>query len=169
VCSSDLKRTSPITLEEAVKADLGLMAKQPFHDSAELPPPQLRAAAIFKEDSSERDDSPGIASDRPDDLVVTHLPLSTTPYGTDEERAAVEALESRIEDAVQRVGGDHDGNEFGDGRVQLFTFGPDADAVLEAVRSALGDFPVRAGAYAEKRYASSDEDDPPRRERVELS
>jgi hypothetical protein len=104
-----------------------------------------------------------------EDYVVTHLPLSEAPYGTEEDREAVAALESRIEASVEKIGGDHDGNEFGDGRVELFTYGPDADAVLEAIRSALGEFPLRPGAYAEKRYAQVDDDAPPRRERVELA
>ena len=32
------------------------------------------------------------------------------------------------------------------GEAVLYTYGPDADALLEAVRSRLGDFPMRPGA-----------------------
>lgn len=39
--------TSPITLEQAVKAHHGLMPEPRFQESAELRPPHLRAAAIF--------------------------------------------------------------------------------------------------------------------------
>jgi Immunity protein 26 len=151
--------TSPLTLEEAVKTHHGLEPKGTFHESAELPPVHLRAAAIFghlAEGAPERD-----AEEGPEPYVVTHLPLSSAPYGTDDEREAIAALEERIQAAVAPIGGDHDGHEIGGGHVRLFTYGPDHDAVLDAIRAALGDFPVRPGAYAEKRS--------PRRERVELA
>ena len=89
--------------------------------------------------------------------VITHLPLSDDEFGTGEEREAVFALEDRLTDAASALGGEHDGNEFGDGEAVLYTYGPDADALFEAVRSCLADFPVRLGAFAVKRYGRADD------------
>lgn len=99
--------------------------------------------------------------------MVTHLPLSGDEYGTEEEREAVYKLESRIRKAAAKLGGEHDGNEFGEGQAILYTYGPDADAVLEAIVACLDDFPVRAGAYAVKRYGRAEDPDATQ-ERVEL-
>jgi hypothetical protein len=104
----------------------------------------------------------------PDHSVITHLPLSGDEFGTAEEREEVFALESRIETAVEALGGDHDGNEFGGGEAVLYTYGPDADALMEAIRSALAGFAVRPGAYAIKRFGAFD-DDEAREERVPLA
>jgi hypothetical protein len=99
--------------------------------------------------------------------LITYLPLSGDEFGTVDEREAVFALESRVEEAVARLGGEHDGNEFGEGQAILYTYGPDADALLVALRSSFADFPVRDGAYAIKRYGRAD-DAQARTERVEL-
>jgi hypothetical protein len=100
--------------------------------------------------------------------VITHLPLSGDEFGTPEERDAVHELEDRIEAAVATVGGDHDGDEFGGGEAVLYTYGPDADALLDAIRNSFEDFPLRPGAYAIKRYGAAD-DPAAREERVSLA
>ena len=100
--------------------------------------------------------------------VITHLPLSGAEFGTDDEREQVFELEDRLGEAVVALGGEHDGNEFGEGEAVLYTYGPDADALLDAVRKSLGRFPVRPGAYAIKRYGRAD-DPGAREERVDLS
>lgn len=91
--------------------------------------------------------------------VITHLPLSGGAFGAEDEREAVFALETRIEKAVAELGGEHDGNEFGEGEAILYTYGPDADALLAAIRRSLEDFPLRSGAYAVKRYGHADDPD----------
>ena len=50
----------------------------------------------------------------------------------------------------------------------LYTYGPDADAIFDAVRECLLGFPLRPGAYAIKRYGAADDPDA-REERVSLS
>jgi hypothetical protein len=100
--------------------------------------------------------------------VITHLPISGDDFGTEDEREAVCALEARIESAVAAVGGEHDGNEFGSGEAVLYTYGPDGDAVLEAIRGCFEDFPIRPGAYAIKRFGAAD-DPAGREERVPLA
>jgi hypothetical protein len=102
-----------------------------------------------------------------DHAVITHLPLSGDEHGTADEREAIFAIEGRLIEAAAALGGDHDGNEFGGGEAVLYTYGPDADALMEAVRACLGDFPLRPGAYAVKRYGRAD-DPAAREERVPL-
>ena len=103
-----------------------------------------------------------------DHAVITHLPLSDDEFGAAEEREAVFALEDRISAAAERLGGEHDGNEFGAGEAVLYTYGPDADKLVAAVRSCLEGFPLRPGAYALKRYGRAG-DPTAREERVELA
>lgn len=100
--------------------------------------------------------------------VITHLPLSGDEFGTEEERAAAHELEGRIERAVRGIGGEHDGDEFGAGEAALYTYGPDADALFEAIRGCLEGFDVRPGAYAIKRHGRADDPDA-REERVTLA
>jgi hypothetical protein len=103
-----------------------------------------------------------------DHAVITHLPLSDDRFGTAGERDAVHELEARIEEAVDAIGGDHDGDEFGEGEAVLYTYGPDADALFDAIQRCLDGFEVRPGAYAVKRYGRSD-DPGAREERVPLA
>ncbi len=98
-------------------------------------------------------------------MVITHLPLSDDEFGTEEERESVYELEDRLEGAAAAVGGDHDGHEFGGGEAVLYTYGPDADRLLDAVRESLHGFSVRPGAFALKRYGRADDPDA-REERV---
>ncbi len=100
--------------------------------------------------------------------VITHLRLSDDQFGTHEEREAVFDLEGRIMTAVAAIGCDHDGNEFGGGEATLFTYGPDADAMLAAIQGALQGYDVRPGSYAIKRYGRA-QDPHAREQRVELT
>ena len=113
-----------------------------------------------------RKKKPTAASD--DHAVITHLPLSDDEHGSAEEREAVFTLEDRLIEAAARLGGEHDGNEFGGGEAVLYTYGPDADDLFDAVVTCLGDFPIRPGAYAVKRYGRADNPGA-REERVPLS
>lgn len=81
-------------------------------------------------------------------MVITHLPLSDDEFGTEEERESVYELEDRLEGAAAAVGGDHDGHEFGGGEAVLYTYGPDADRLLEpfgraSTDSVFGPAPLR--------------------------
>jgi hypothetical protein len=103
-----------------------------------------------------------------DQAVITHLRLSNDEFGTTEEREAVFELEGRIAGSARRVGCFHDGNAFGGGEVELFTYGPDADVVFGVIEESLRGFDVRPGSYAIKRYGAV-EDPNVREERVELA
>ena len=113
-------------------------------------------------------DLPAEVSIGQDQAVITHLRLSDDEFGTTEEREAVFALEGRIADAAERIGCFHDGNEFGGGEVELFTYGPDADALFAVIQDSLRGFEVRPGSYAIKRYGAVEDPDV-REERVELA
>jgi hypothetical protein len=102
-----------------------------------------------------------------DHAVITHLPLSGDTFGTKEEREAVFAVEKRLMKAAAKLGGEHDGNEFGEGEAVLYAYGPDADRLMDAVRDCLQGFAVRPGAYALKLYGRAD-DPSTREERVPL-
>jgi hypothetical protein len=100
--------------------------------------------------------------------VITHLSISGDEFGTEDEREAVYAREARIESAVKAIGGEYDGNELGGGEAVLYAYGPDANALFEAIRACFEDFPLRPGAYAIKRFGAAD--DPAAREaRVPLA
>ena len=103
-----------------------------------------------------------------DHAVITHLPLSDDGFGTEDEREAVDELEERIGEAVDAIGGEHDGSEFGGGEAVLYTYGADADALFDAIRQCLDGFELRPGAYAVKRYGRADDPDA-REERVPLA
>ena len=96
-------------------------------DRAELYGP---AMPLFR-----RKKDPGPAPATVDEhAVITHLPLTGDDFGTTEEREAAHELEARIEEAVKPLGGEHDGDEFGGGEAVLYTYGPDADALFEAIQ-----------------------------------
>lgn len=111
---------------------------------------------------------PSAAAPATEHAVITYLPLAGGQFGAEDEREAVFALEDRIAKAVARIGGEHDGNEFGEGQAILYTYGPDADALLTAIRQSFAGFPLRPGAHAVKRYGPADEPDA-RSERVPLA
>jgi hypothetical protein len=108
------------------------------------------------------------ATSRDEHAVVAHIPLSNDEHGSAEEREQIFAIEERLVDAAARLGGVHDGNEFGGGEAVLYTYGPDADALFDAVRDCLGDFASRPGAYAIKRYGRADDPAAPQ-ERIPLN
>ena len=74
-------------------------------------------------------------------------------------------LEDRLIAAIEEVGaGEFDGNEIAlDGReVVLYAYGPDADALFDAMEPVLAELPPPPGSYALKRYGPAN--DPQSRE-----
>lgn len=94
----------------------------------------------------------GESAASPEHAVIAYLPFSEDEFGSSADREEVFALEDRLIEAAAALGGEHDGHEFGGGEAVLYTYGPDADELFEAVRRCLQGFPVRAGAFALKRY-----------------
>jgi hypothetical protein len=81
---------------------------------------------------------------------------------------AVFALEDRLIEAIEGAGaGEFDGNAIAVDEVILYAYGPDADALFEAMEPVLAELPPLPGSYALKRYGAAD--DPQAQEvRVEL-
>ena len=97
--------------------------------------------------------------------VKVHVPLSNRGLGIAEERATIRSVCDRLQDTiVLHEVGEFDGDEFGGGECQLFMYGPDANALLDAIFPILSNWPALKGGYAVKRFG------PPgsRTERVEF-
>lgn len=85
--------------------------------------------------------------------VKVHVPLSNPGVGTAEERASIHSVSDRLQDAiVLHEVGEFDGDEFGGGECQLFMYGPDANALFEAIFPILNNWPALKGGYAVKRF-----------------
>lgn len=95
----------------------------------------LRSAALTEPQDVGDGDGDGHA-------VLVHLALSEE-FGTEQERDAVLALEDRLEQVIAEADvGEVDANEFGDGEVILYLYGPDKDR-LWAVREVMAECPLR--------------------------
>ena len=85
--------------------------------------------------------------------VKVHVPLSGGGFGTAEERTSIQSISDRLQDAiVLHEVGEFDGDEFGRGECQLFMYGPDANALYEAILPILSDWPALKGGFAVKRF-----------------
>jgi hypothetical protein len=90
---------------------------------------------------------------------MLHLPLSGEGFGTVEDRESIYDLEDRI---IEAVAG------FGQSESVLFTYGPDANALLDAIRGCLVDFQMPPGVYVIKRFGGVDDPDA-LEERIDLT
>lgn len=147
------KVVAPIRFEKALRALHGLEPWDSVYDELRAAPEHRTSAALLPDATVSSADADMPASEQ---VVVTYLPLSEGDYGSEGDREAVHELERCMKAAVAAVGGEHDGHEFGGGEVVLYTFGPDAHQLLAEIQRCLKGFPVRAGAYATKRYVSAD-------------
>lgn len=93
--------------------------------------------------------------------------LSGDGYGDPDERAAILDLKYRLIDAVEATeAGEVDGTEFGAGKAEIFTYGPDARRLFAVMESELRAFPNRP-ALALLRFGEPD-DPSAAEERIEL-
>jgi hypothetical protein len=82
----------------------------------------------------------------PEHAVRITYKLSGEGYGEPDERAAVVDLKDRLTDAIEAAGaGEMSGTEYGGGRVEIFTYGPDARRLFDAMEEQLRAFPSRPG------------------------
>ena len=87
-------------------------------------------------------------------------------FGLDGEVQEMHDLQDELERAIKRAkAGMLDGDEFGGGECVVFLYGPDADALWEAVAPVLEKRPFRKGSYAVRRYGSAED---AREERVDM-
>lgn len=89
--------------------------------------------------------------------VIARYRLTGEGFGGD--WAAVRATERALREAVEAAGvGEFDGDEFGGGEVLLFAYGPDADALSEAMAPALRGLPLRPARVRLRYGAATDPD-----------
>src|SRR5687767_9041111 len=86
----------------------------------------------------------GAADAAVEHAVLLHYALSDDEFGDRDEREDVFALGERLEAAIGAArAGELDGNEFGDGEVVIYLYGPDKDRLWAAVESVARAFPAR--------------------------
>ena len=92
--------------------------------------------------------------------VIVRLPLDDAQFGSAERRAALDALEDELINAIELAeAGEFDGNDFGQGECTFFMYGPDADELYMVIEVVLQELPVARGGYAIKRYGPADDPD----------
>lgn len=98
------------------------------------------------------DDAPEVTDGPPDPRqgVTVWLPLNDPEFVAAREQMRVFAFEDRLMKALDASGaGTHDTNDLARGFFAIRLLGPDAGAIIEAIRPVLTDLP--AGAYVSKR------------------
>jgi len=104
----------------------------------------------------------------PEQAVRITYRLSGDGYGDPDERAAILDLKYRLIDAIEAAeAGEVDGTEFGAGKAEIFTYGPDARRLFAVMEPELRAFPNRP-ALALLRFGEPD-DPSAAEERIELS
>ena len=92
---------------------------------------------------------------RAEQAVLVYIKLSDNEHGTHEERESIFKLESELEKKIDLASlGEYDGNEFGDGFVTLYMYGPDANRLFDAVIETIRNYKPGEGSYVIKRYGS---------------
>lgn len=86
--------------------------------------------------------------------VIVCVKLSDDDLGHPDERESFLDLEDACLEALDDTPeiGEVDGIEEGDGFFRIVCLGPDADALFEAIASALRGFDIPEGSYALKQY-----------------
>src|SRR5688572_2331416 len=85
--------------------------------------------------------------------VIVHLKLSDDAFGSRSEVVKAQALELRLEEAINRAAvGELDGNELGDGEFVIYIYGSDAASLFGAIAPVLRAEPWRPGGHIVKRY-----------------
>jgi hypothetical protein len=100
---------------------------------------------------------------------MEHAVIAHLIPDVDDDDWGVDLVEDPLIEAIEEAGvGEFDGNLLGPGEVELYAYGPDADALFEVMEPILRAVPLKAGSYAVKRYGAAG--DPEAREvRVALT
>ncbi|WP_406187402.1 hypothetical protein [Streptomyces sp. NBC_01006] len=89
--------------------------------------------------------------------VIAHYRLADAGLGDPSQREAVRQAQSLLTEAIEQADvGEFDGNEYGGGKVILYAYGPDADALFAVMAPILNDLPFRP-AHVVLRYGSVDD------------
>ena len=89
--------------------------------------------------------------------VIAHFRLAETGFGDSRQRATVRGYEKLLAQAVEQARvGQIDGNEYGGGRVALYAYGPDADALYAVMEPLLRQIPFRPAHVFLRHGSASD-------------
>lgn len=87
--------------------------------------------------------------------VIARYRLAEEGFGGHSQRAAIRQAQELLISLIDRAGvGEFDGNEFGNGAVALYAYGPDADALYGVMAPVLRDLAFRP-AHVVLRYGSA--------------
>jgi hypothetical protein len=94
-------------------------------------------------------------SDAPQQAVIASFRLSDASWGDPEDFADLEDVEDRLMQVIGESGvGEFDGIGRGMGCLDVYMYGPSADALLAVVESILRNFPANPGSFVVKRYGA---------------
>ncbi|MFE0515667.1 hypothetical protein [Streptomyces sp. NPDC058964] len=89
--------------------------------------------------------------------VIAHYRLADDDFGEPSQRDVVRQAQFLLTEAIEQAeAGEFDGNEYGGGKVVLYAYGPDADALFAVMAPILHDLPFRP-AHVILRYGSADD------------
>ncbi len=89
----------------------------------------------------------------PQQAVIATFTLSDSAWGSPEDFVDLDELEERLMLAIEDAGvGEFDGIGRGLGALDVYLYGPSADALWDVVGPVLRSFPAHPGSHAIKRY-----------------
>jgi hypothetical protein len=90
--------------------------------------------------------------------VLVWIKLSDEGFGSSEESERLYDLEDRLEELLDGSNvGELDGDEIGMGFWTLYSYGPDANALWDAIQPTLREYNPPAGSYVEKLHRGPDD------------
>jgi len=93
--------------------------------------------------------------ERREQAVIVHLKLADGKFGDPKERESIIALGDKLNQIIKKKRvGEYDGHEFGEGFATLYTYGPDANKLFDAIIETVKERPSRSGSYIIKRFGS---------------
>lgn len=105
-------------------------------------------------------------SAREPEAVILHIVLVHNPP-SEEEVERWQGLQEQLAEAIDVAGaGEFDGDGWGDGMLDVFMYGPSADALWDAVAPVIEKHAIPKGSHAIKRYRTPAGD---REERIDIS
>ncbi len=94
-------------------------------------------------------------SDAAQQAVIASFKLSDADWGISEDFVDLDELEDRLMQVIEESGvGEFDGIGRGMGFLDIYMYGPDAEALWAVVEPILRDFPANPGSFVVKRYGA---------------
>ncbi|MFB7106241.1 hypothetical protein [Streptomyces hydrogenans] len=136
-----------------VRADAGDRRSAPGTTSRRARPARM---SVQDESVSHMADTDEAANDV-EHAVIAHYRLTEADLGDPSQRETIRQAQSLLTEAIEQADvGEFDGNEYGGGKVALYAYGPNADALFAVMAPILHDLPFRP-AHVVLRYGSVDD------------